>query len=134
MRLPILLLMLLCWLHAMPREDDGTQYEGPLYISATYKEKIKLPKGSFLHVRVEDLSASDLIVTTVTSVRKSIEGYPPFSIRLDLEYSELDPSHRYGMRVMINDGSALRFINGYAVDPRKPPFDIMLKAVTPYSQ
>ena len=77
--------MLQYWLYAMPREDDGTEYDGPLYISVTYKEKLQLPKGSFLHARVEDVSKADLVAITVTSARKSIEGYPPFSIKLDLD-------------------------------------------------
>ncbi|MEA1920317.1 MAG: YbaY family lipoprotein [Campylobacterota bacterium] len=130
MKYIFLLLMTSLSLFSMMRDDMGLAEEGILYIAADYKEAFELPPESVLHVRVEDVSQMDVIATTIESGQKSIKGYPPFSLRLDVDPRDFKKSRRYGLRVMISHKEKLLFINDYYINPLKPPFDITLKKVT----
>lgn len=129
MRFFLLLLLSTLSLLAMMRDDEGLSEAGVIYVSATYAEPFALPKNSILHVRIEDISQMNVITTTIESAQKSIEGYPPFSLRLDFDTSALKSSRRYGIKVMISHDDTLLFINDHDIDPLKPPFDIRLKAI-----
>lgn len=128
-----LLLVLHVSLFAMMRDEAAFGYHGVIYVSADYEEDFEVPQGSLLHVKVEDVSRNDVIATMVMRQQRKISGYPPFSLKLDLDPEALRPERRYNLRVMILKDDTLLFTTTYAIDPKKGPYDITLTKVR-YSQ
>lgn len=80
-------------------------------VSATYRERIMLPPGHVLTVRVEDVSLADAPARVLAEVRQPLEGRgPPYAVSLDVPTAAIDPRHAYAARAEIRDPSgALRF-------------------------
>lgn len=80
-------------------------------VTATYRERIALPPGHVLTVRVEDVSLADAPARVLAEVRQPLEGRgPPYAVSLDVPTAGIDPRHSYAARAEIRDPSgALRF-------------------------
>lgn len=104
-------------------------------VSATYRERILLPPGHVLTVRIEDVSLADAPSRVLAEHTETLEGQaPPYRATLGFPTSQIDPRHTYAARAEIRDPSgALRFVT----DTRYPVLtqgagasaDIVLKAV-----
>ena len=80
-------------------------------VTATYRERILLPPGHVLTVRVEDVSRADAPAEVLAEHREPLEGRaPPYQATLGFPRSQIDPRHTYAVRAEIRDSSgALRF-------------------------
>jgi putative lipoprotein len=80
-------------------------------VTATYRERILLPPGHVLIVRVEDVSRADAPAEVQAEHREPLEGRaPPYQATLGFPRSQIDPTHTYAARAEIRDPSgALRF-------------------------
>ena len=88
-------------------------------VTATYRERIMLPPGHVLTVKVEDVSLMDAPSRTMAEVRQPLNGRaPPYVVTLSVPSDKIDARHRYAARAEIRDASgALRFTTdtNYAV-------------------
>ena len=80
-------------------------------VTATYRERILLPPGHVLTVRVEDVSLADSPARVLAEHREPLEGRaPPYQATLGFPRSQIDPRHTYAVRAEIRDeAGALRF-------------------------
>jgi putative lipoprotein len=80
-------------------------------VTATYRERILLPPGHVLKVRVEDVSLADAPARVLAEHSEPLEGRaPPYQATLGFPASQIDPRHTYAVRAEIRDpAGALRF-------------------------
>lgn len=80
-------------------------------VTATYRERILLPPGHVMTVRVEDVSLADAPARVLAEHREPLEGRaPPYQATLGFPRSQIDPRHTYAVRAEIRDAAgALRF-------------------------
>lgn len=92
-----------------PGDDVGATTT--VQVSAAYRERILLPPGHVLTVRVEDVSLADAPAQVLAEVRKPLEGRgPPYEVDLVVPADRVDPRHTYAARAEIRDAAgALRF-------------------------
>ena len=103
---PLALVVAAC--SSMPGDEPAsTQVD----VTATYRERIMLPPGHVLTVKVEDVSLMDAPARVLGETRQPLEGRgPPYSVTLSVPNSQIDPRHTYAVRAEIRDpAGALRF-------------------------
>lgn len=90
----------------------------PVEVSVAYRERILLPPGHVLTVRVEDVSLADAPARTLAETTQALEGRgPPYAATLAVPTAQIDPRHSYAVRAEIRDpAGALRF----TTDTRHP--------------
>lgn len=83
----------------------------PVAVSVTYRERILLPPGHRLTVRLEDVSLADAPARTLAEVGEDLDGRgPPYAVTLSVRQADIDPRHTYAVRAEIRDpAGALRF-------------------------
>lgn len=103
-------------------------------VTALYRERIMLPPGHVLNVRIEDVSLADAPARLMAEASEPVVGAPPYRVVLAFSGAEVDPRHIYAARAEIRDASgALVFTTDthYPVLTHGPPAstEIVLKAV-----
>ncbi|MFN3816807.1 YbaY family lipoprotein [Brevundimonas sp.] len=80
--------------------------------TATYRERILLPPGHVLTVRLEDVSLADAPSRVLAEQVTPLEGgAPPYAFTLAYDPAEIRPGHIYTVRAEIRDEEGrLRFI------------------------
>ena len=80
-------------------------------VSATYRERIMLPPGHTLTVRIEDVSRADAPSRVIAEARQPLDGRaPPYAVTLSAPNDRIDSRMEYAARAEIRDASgALRF-------------------------
>lgn len=80
-------------------------------VSALYRERIMLPPGHVLTVKVEDVSRADAPARIIAEVSQPLEGRaPPYNVALSVPNDRIDSRMEYAARAEIHDPSgALRF-------------------------
>ena len=80
-------------------------------VTATYRERIMLPPGHVLTVRVEDVSPADAPAKVLAETGEPLAGAPPYRVTLGFPTSQIDPRHTYAARAEIRDAAgALVFV------------------------
>ncbi|WP_292053310.1 MULTISPECIES: YbaY family lipoprotein [unclassified Brevundimonas] len=93
----------------VPASETGfTQVE----VNAAYRERIALPAGHTLIVKVEDVSLADAPSVTLAQTNVPLDGRaPPFRVMLQVPTSAVQPNHTYAASAEIRDSAGkLRFI------------------------
>jgi putative lipoprotein len=104
--LPAALVLAAC--AATPDVTTGTTM---VNVTATYRERIMLPPGHVLTVRVEDVSLSDAPAKILAETSEPLTGAPPYRVTLGFPTSQIDPRHTYAARADIRDAAgALVFV------------------------
>ena len=87
--------------------------------TAAYRERILLPPGHVLTVRIEDVSLADAPARVLAEHVETLDGRgPPYTVTLGFPSSQIDPRHTYAARAEIRDPEGrLRFVTDtrYAV-------------------
>ena len=80
-------------------------------VTATYRERIMLPPGHTLTVKVEDVSRADAPSRVIAETRQALDGRaPPYAVTLSVPNDKIDSRMEYAARAEIRDPSgALRF-------------------------
>lgn len=104
--LPAALVLAAC--AATPDMTTGTTV---VTVTATYRERIMLPPGHVLTVRVEDVSLADAPAKVLAETSEPLAGAPPYRVTLGFPTSQIDPRHTYAARAEIRDAAgALVFV------------------------
>jgi putative lipoprotein len=108
--LPLVAVVAACSSAPEPGADVSAK-RTPVEVTATYRERILLPPGHVLSIRVEDVSLADAPARVLAEVRQPLEGRaPPFAVTIEVPADEVDPRHTYAVRAEIRDPEgALRF-------------------------
>jgi putative lipoprotein len=77
--------------------------------TVTYRERMLLPPGAQLEVRLLDVSLADAPAITLAMQRVDEPGAPPFGFELEYDPAAIDPSHTYVVRATISMGDRLMF-------------------------
>jgi putative lipoprotein len=77
--------------------------------AATYRERIALPPDAAFEAVVEDISAADAPAKLLGSVQFSPAGQVPIRFELPYRDADVQPSHRYGVRVRITQKGRLLY-------------------------
>lgn len=81
-------------------------------VTAFYRERIMLPPGHVLNVRVEDVSLADAPARVLAEASEPLAGAPPYRLTLAFSSAQIDPRHTYAVRADIRDPSgALVFVS-----------------------
>ena len=70
-------------------------------VTVTYRERIMVPSGSELDVRIMDVTKSDSAATTVAEKKTKISGGPPYQVSLEVPPELYIDSSRYHVRARI---------------------------------
>lgn len=97
----------------------------PLSGTVTYRERMALPPGAVLVVRLEDVSLADAPAKILAESTQSIQGAPPLSYILHVPV--LESSRRYNLHAEIRVGEQLLFTTEDAHSPSEP--DIVVTRV-----
>ncbi len=103
-------------------------------VTATYRERILLPPGHVLTVRIEDVSLADAPATVLAESVEPLDGRaPPYAVTLGLPTAQIDPRHAYAARAEIRDPAGrLAFVtdtrHAVLTQGAPPSADIVLKA------
>lgn len=76
-----------------------------------YRERMVLPPGSELLIRLEDVAKMDVAAEMVAELRQPLEGGPPYAFELEFDPARLNDRGRYAIRARIENGGQLLFIN-----------------------
>ena len=108
--LPLAAVMAACAPLPEAGADAGTGMM-PVAVSVTYRERILLPPGHRLTVRLEDVSLADAPARVMAEAAEDLDGRaPPYAVTLSVRQAEIDPRHTYAVRAEIRDpAGALRF-------------------------
>lgn len=82
-----------------------------------YRERIALPKGAVVTVKLEDQSKMDAPATVITEYEHTIDGGPPYPFRLTYDPKAIDKRMRYGLRARIENEGKLLFTSTERIDP-----------------
>ena len=90
---------------------EASQNMTDVSVSATYRERIMLPPGHTLTVRIEDVSRADAPSRVIAEARQPLDGRaPPYAVTLSVPNDRIDSRMEYAARAEIRDASgALRF-------------------------
>jgi putative lipoprotein len=88
-----------------------------LEVSGTvaYRERIALPPGAIVTVRVEDVSVADAPAAVVAEQVIEPSHQVPIPFSLELDAADLDARHRYSLRAQITVGGELWFVTDTAI-------------------
>lgn len=100
--LPAALVLAAC---AMPGETPPTVTAGTTVVTVTalYRERVMLPPGHVLTVRVEDVSLADAPAQVLAESSETLAGAPPYAVTLGFPTAQIDPRHTYAVRAEIRD-------------------------------
>ena len=107
----------------------------PVEVSVTYRERILLPPGHRLSVRLEDVSLADAPARVLAEAGEDLDGRgPPYAVTLSVQEADIDPRHTYAVRAEIRDpAGALKFTtdtrHAVLTHGAAPRADIVLVAV-----
>ena len=109
--LPLALVLTACAPDGAPVPPEMSHGMAVVNVTATYRERILLPPGHVLSVRVEDVSRADAPAEVLAEHRETLAGRaPPYQATLGFPRSQIDPRHTYAVRAEIRDSAgALRF-------------------------
>jgi putative lipoprotein len=103
MILPAALVLTACAPMPSPEMSTGMTM---VNVSATYRERIMLPPGHVLTVRIEDVSLADAPARVLAETSERLEERgPPYAVTLGFPTSQIDPRHTYAARAEIRDPS-----------------------------
>lgn len=122
--------------------DSGTVAEGPPPAAATtatltgtvgYRQRIALPPGAVVTVRLEDISLADAKATLLAEQVIESSSQVPIPFELNYDPTSVDPRHRYAVRAQIRVEDELWFtttrVNPVLNDAGTGPVDLMLDMV-----
>lgn len=83
-------------------ELRGRSAAGTLSGTVTYRERMALPTGATIEVRLEDVSRADAPADVIAEQTISADGRQvPIPFELEYEAATIDPNRRYGLRAAI---------------------------------
>ncbi|WP_395943683.1 YbaY family lipoprotein [Brevundimonas sp.] len=85
-----------------PQMSTGTT---TVNVTALYRERIMLPPGHVLTVRVEDVSLADAPARVLAEHSEPLAGAPPYRVTLGFPSTQIDPRHSYAARAEIRDAA-----------------------------
>ncbi len=100
MILPAALVLAACAATPGPNASTGMT---TVSVTSTYRERILLPPGHVLTVRIEDVSLADAPAVVLAETRQTLEGGPPYAVTLGVPTGQIDPRHTYATRADIRD-------------------------------
>lgn len=100
-----------------------------------YREKVALPKGSIIEIKLVDISRQDVSAITISEEKIVTNGEQiPFNFKLPFNPEKINPRHTYAVQAKIFIDNQLSFINteSYLVITRDNPIniDLLLTKVT----
>lgn len=130
MILPAALVLAACAATPGPNASTGMT---TVSVTSTYRERVMLPPGHVLTVRIEDVSLADAPAVVLAETRQPLEGGPPYAVTLGVPAGQIDPRHTYAARADIrNADGRLVFVTDtrHAVLTQGAPAsaDIILKS------
>lgn len=96
----------------LPGRPDVGHGMTTVQVRASYRERILLPPGHILTVRIEDVSLADAHARVLAEHVETLDGRgPPYTVTLGFPTSLIDPRHTYAARAEIRDPEGrLRFV------------------------
>ncbi|MCX7099691.1 MAG: YbaY family lipoprotein [Methylococcales bacterium] len=76
---------------------------------ASYRERIAVPPGTQLEVKLEDVSRADAPSVTIANTSIPNAGQPPYQFELPYHASQIIASHRYTVRASLTHQGQLLF-------------------------
>ena len=91
--------------------------------TAAYRERIAVPPGTRLEIRLLDISRADAPARTVAELTLPSAGLPPYRFELPYAADRLEARHRYSLQAKLLYGERLLFITDqqYPVEAGRDP-------------
>jgi putative lipoprotein len=81
--------------------------------TVTYRERIALPPGAVIEVRLVDVSRADAPSTTIAETSVKSTGQVPVAYRLQYDDAQIRPGRSYALQARITVDDRLWFITGH---------------------
>ncbi len=102
--------------------------------SATYRQRVALPPGSRLEVKVEDVSLADAASVIIAEKTIAITGQVPVSFEIAVDPARLAQGRSYALRATIYQGTQMLFTtderNSVLAEGDPERFDLVLVQVS----
>ena len=97
--------------------------------TVVYRERMMIPAGSEVVVRLEDVSKMDVAAELLGETRFVPAGGPPFEFSLQYNPERIVPRHRYAVRAAIYFGGRLQFTSTEHIDPftGEQPVEVLVR-------
>jgi putative lipoprotein len=126
-------LAVLCTIAALTLAQTGDALAATISGEVTYRERLPLPDGGRLIVRLVDLSQKNTPTSVEAAAMIEGPGHVPLQFNLNFDPAFINPEHAYGLVAEIRAGNTLWFrnVSQYPVDPLAPvpPISIVVSFV-----
>ena len=103
---------------SVPEQEPDNSLMRVISGEVWYRERITLPPGAEVIVRLEDQSRADAPATVITDYTHIIDGSgPPYKFRLVYDPTAIDDRMTYGLRARIEHERKLMFTSTEHIDP-----------------
>lgn len=82
-----------------------------------YRQRIALPEGAVLEIRLEDVSKMDVASELIASATREIKSAPPYALQIAFPTEAIKENHRYSLSASIKVDDKLHFISTTHIDP-----------------
>jgi len=82
-----------------------------------YNQKVSLPEGAKLEVRLEDVSKMDVASELISSATRKVKNAPPYALQIAFPTESIKAKHRYSLRATIKVDGRLLFISTTHINP-----------------
>jgi len=97
----------------MSSDDALSLLETEVY----YTQKILLPEGAELEVRLEDVSKMDVASELISSSTREIKNTPPYALQVTFPTKRIQAERRYNLRASIRLEDKLLFTSTSRINP-----------------
>ncbi len=118
-----------------PHADDSTGTEVEIIGTVWYLERIALPPGAVVTVRLNDVSRADVPATVVAELVMEPDHGVPIRFRLTVDGSALEERNTYAVSARITIDGVLNWISAGHIpyDPsHAAPLDVLVQRVDQY--
>lgn len=118
-RSPLLLLILIATLMSGCNDQNSVANDGLSFLETEvfYLQKINLPEGALLEVRLEDVSKMDVAAELISSATREIKSTPPYALQIAFPSDSIKDKHRYSLSASIKVNGKLHFISTTHINP-----------------
>ena len=82
-----------------------------------YNQKMALPEGAILEVRLEDVSKMDVTSELISTATREIKNTPPYVLQIAFPTKLIKVKHRYSLKASIKVDEQLLFISTTNINP-----------------
>ncbi|GLS92263.1 lipoprotein [Psychromonas marina] len=118
--IPLLMIFVAVLVSGCDKSSDNATSDDALSLLETevyYTQKMLLPDGAELEVRLEDVSKMDVASELISSTTREIKNTPPYALQVTFPTKRIKANRRYNLRASIRLEDKLIFTSTSHINP-----------------